>query len=43
MEKMRKLGIPTVVDRVVQQAISQKLSPETIQRIQLWLPTGKKL
>lgn len=25
--KMRKLGIPTVVDRVVQQAISQKLSP----------------
>ena len=24
---MRKLGIPTVVDRVVQQAISQKLSP----------------
>src|SRR5690625_676332 len=25
--KMRKLGIPTVVDRVIQQAISQKLSP----------------
>lgn len=25
--KMRKLGIPTVVDRVVQQAITQKLSP----------------
>ncbi|WP_246811958.1 group II intron reverse transcriptase/maturase, partial [Oceanobacillus polygoni] len=25
--KTRKLGIPTVVDRVVQQAISQKLSP----------------
>src|SRR5690606_13694098 len=25
--KMHKLGIPTVVDRVVQQAISQKLSP----------------
>lgn len=25
--KMRKLGIPTVVDRVVQQAISQKLNP----------------
>ena len=25
--QMRKLGIPTVVDRVVQQAISQKLSP----------------
>ncbi len=25
--KMRKLGIPTVVDRVVQQAINQKLSP----------------
>ncbi|WP_246529066.1 reverse transcriptase domain-containing protein, partial [Oceanobacillus oncorhynchi] len=25
--KMRKLGIPTVVDRVVQQAISQVLSP----------------
>lgn len=25
--KMRKLGIPTVVDRVMQQAISQKLSP----------------
>lgn len=25
--KMRQLGIPTVVDRVVQQAISQKLSP----------------
>src|SRR5699024_12053978 len=25
--KTRKLGIPTVVDRVIQQAISQKLSP----------------
>lgn len=25
--KMRKLGIPTVVDRVIQQAINQKLSP----------------
>ena len=25
--KMRKLGIPTVVDRVIQQAITQKLSP----------------
>ena len=25
--KMRKLGIPTAVDRVVQQAINQKLSP----------------
>src|SRR5690625_6942651 len=25
--KMRKLGIPAVVDRVIQQAISQKLSP----------------
>lgn len=25
--EMRQLGIPTVVDRVVQQAISQKLSP----------------
>jgi len=25
--KMRKLGIPTAVDRVIQQAISQKLSP----------------
>lgn len=25
--KMRKLGIPTVVDRVIQQAIAQKLSP----------------
>ncbi|PGD15643.1 hypothetical protein COM35_14840 [Bacillus toyonensis] len=25
--KMRKLGIPTVVDRVVQQAISQVLGP----------------
>src|SRR5699024_6462279 len=31
--KMRKLGIPTVVDRVIQQAISQKLSPIFEQQV----------
>ena len=44
--KMRKLGIPTVVDRVVQQAIHQVLSPifeEAVQRIQLRFQTKKKL
>jgi retron-type reverse transcriptase len=38
--EMRKLGVPTVVDRVFQQAITQILSP--IYEEQLWFSTKKK-
>ena len=37
---MRKLGIPTVVDRVIQQAIAQVLTPifeKQFSRQQLWI------
>jgi RNA-directed DNA polymerase len=42
--KTRKLGIPTVVDRLIQQAICQVLSPnlrEAVFRQQLWIPAEK--
>src|SRR5215212_2589363 len=39
----RNLGIPTVIDRVIQQAVLQRLQPlwdPTVQRAQLRLPAG---
>lgn len=43
---VRKLGIPTVMDRVIQQAIVQVMEPMCepfFFGVQLWLQTGKKL
>ncbi len=40
---MRQLGIPTVLDRLIQQALHQVLQPIFDPRLfglQLWLPTG---
>ena len=43
---MRLLGIPTVIDRVVQQAINQVLSPiyeNQFSKTSLRLPTEKRM
>lgn len=42
---VRKLGIPTVVDRIIQQAIAQQLTPiyePLFSDNSLWLPSGQK-
>jgi retron-type reverse transcriptase len=42
---VRMLGIPTVTDRMIQQAIHQVLSPvyeEQFDKKQFWIPSGQK-